>query len=239
MEAYDIAIRPTKVSSLAEGDGWVTLVEQHKPHDLVLKPLLEGTSYEVRVRATNSKGSSDWKTASFVTKQKPLLVDAAANSGVGGMAGGSGPGYKWMQSLKDQGLHVTIGPLPAHTKARHIDVSFRPGRLAVSAFGQSLLDGELHAAIQPDECSWELKDEPGDGTGRELHVQMLKFVDLASKKGGDKEPLWPMLVKGHPEVDTSTVKREDKSIEEIMQELTAMDPDGHGLHKAQDMKKKL
>lgn len=52
-----------------------------------------------------------------------------------------------------------------------------------------------------------------------------------------KDPLWNLLLKTHPEVDLSKVKREDKTLEEIMEELRAADPDG--LEKVQEMKKSL
>ena len=49
--------------------------------------------------------------------------------------------------------------------------------------------------------------------------------------------LWNRLLKGHPEVDMSKVKREDKSLEEIMAELQAADPGG--MDKVEQMKKEL
>ena len=41
-------------------------------------------------------------------------------------AGGEGPSYRWLQSLKDESIHVTVRGLPALTKGRNLDVVLRP-----------------------------------------------------------------------------------------------------------------
>jgi len=80
----------------------------------------------------------------------------------------------------------------------------------------------------PEECLWELKDAD-DGEGRELHMTLQKAQkDL---------PLWPRLLKGHPEADMSQVKREEKSLEEIMAELHKADP--YGMSKVEKLKKEM
>ena len=54
-------------------------------------------------------------------------------------------------------------------------------------------------------------------------------------------PLWSQLIKGHPEVDTSGLKRVEKDIEELMAELQnktgthAMD----GMEYARNMREKM
>jgi len=213
-----------------EEKGWVSLVEGHTESELCLKPLVPGTAYEVRVRSRNSKGSSPWRVLAFTTKQKPLLMKESA--------GGEGPNYRWLQSLKDDSIQVILFGLPSHTKGRHLEVGFRPGALkVVSALDKQappLLDGQLYAAIVPDDCLWELKDAD-DGEGRELHMTLLK---ASTRKAAQTEaPLWPQLIKSHGEVDMSKVKRAEKTLEEIMAELHAADPDG--MHKVEQMKKNL
>ena len=65
-----------------------------------------------------------------------------------------------------------------------------------------------------------------------LHLTLLKHVGT---KAGEKEaPLWPSLIKGHPEADMSQVKRAEKSLEDIMAELHEADPDG--MNKVRSMK---
>lgn len=230
-QAYDVQIRATALTQAAaetavDQDGWVGLCEAHKECELCLKPLVPATAYEVRVRATNSKGSSAWRTISFVTKQKPLVLEGAS--------GGEGPGYRWLQSLKDETVHVTLKGLQSATRARQLEVSFRPAALKVVLLPsrQTLLEGDLFASILPDDCSWEIKDADG-GDGRELHLSLVKHVD---KKRSKEAPLWSYLIKGHPEVDMGKVKRDEKTLEEIMAELHEADPDG--MNKVQSLKEK-
>lgn len=241
---YEVQIRPVTVgeeathgggSSSGDGsvaaadskaeEGWIPLLQKHEHKEVCLKPLSAGISYEARVRATNSKGSSPWSVLCFTTKQSPVLLH--------GGAGGVGEGYRWLQSLKDETITVTLFGLPALTKARQLEVSFRPSSLTVAWLparkgAPALLEGELHGAIVPEECLWELKDAD-DGEGRELHMTLQKAQkDL---------PLWARLLKGHPEADMSQVKREEKSLEEIMAELHKADP--YGMSKVEKLKKEM
>lgn len=76
---YEVQIRPVTVgeeathgggSSSGDGsvaaadakaeEGWIPLLQKHEHKEVCLKPLSAGISYEARVRATNSKGSSPW-----------------------------------------------------------------------------------------------------------------------------------------------------------------------------------
>lgn len=219
-------------------EGWTSLVKAHGECELVLKPLVAATPYEVRVRATNSKGSSAWKAFSFVTKQKPLMQPVGSHGGAGGegacaVAVGSCDKYRWLQSLKDETVLVVLGPLPDGTKGFHIDIGFRPKHLKVMLHGKAVVDGELQASVVPDECSWEIKTLE-DGGGRELQISLTK-APRGKEKNAD--PLWTTLFKGHLEVDMAKVKREEKTLEEIMAELQAADPDG--MNKVEKMKDKM
>ena len=95
--------------------------------------------------------------------------------------------------------------------------------------GASLLSGELFASVQADEIEWELKDAASGGSGRELHVTLEK----GGKPGG---PFWPQLVKGHPEVDISGLKRKEKDIDELMAELNQSEA-MKGMGRLEEMKK--
>jgi len=243
VQAFDVQVRPLALAEADSEGGWLELVDGHTETSLVLKPLTPETAYEARVRASNSKGSSPWKTLSFVTKQTPLQMEYPGSGGVGG-GGGRGPcllgglQYRWLQNLKDQSMLVLISPLDATTKAWQVDVSFRPSHLKVTLNGKALLDGELPWKIVPDDCAWELSKTTVEGeVGPELQLSLVKAKQQSAEGKEDKEPLWNRLLKGHPEVDMSKVKREDKSLEEIMAELQAADPGG--MDKVQQMKKEL
>jgi len=256
LQTFDVQIRqqqrPAITDEKSEGpesetdadQGWVTLVEGHKESHLVLKPLMAETPYEVRVRAANSKGSSPWKALHFVTKQSPILMPFPGGGGIGG-GGGSGPcsnsalTYRWLQNLKDMSVLVMVGPMNEATKAWQVEVSFRPNHLKITLFGKVLLEGELTRTIQPDDCSWELSKKPVEGgDSPEIQLTLIKAKAAAgSGKDKEKEPLWAGLLKGHPEIDTTKLKREDKNLDEIMAELREADP--HGLEKVEQMKKEL
>ena len=212
---------------------WIVLSDELTVDELELKPLTPNVDYEVRVRAVNSKGASEWRTLEFSTKQAPTKSDD------GEWAGGIGPGYTWMQSLKTDGLHVIIGPLPAGTKAKQLEVTVMPTHFAVNGNfalnGNIVVSGEFFGQVYPEDFEWELKDIKG-GAGREMHILFTKF----GKTAGDGA-LWSQLIKGHPEVDTSGLKRVEKDIEELMAELQnktgthAMD----GMEYARNMREKM
>ena len=46
---------------------------------------------------------------------------------------------------------------------------------------------------------WEIKDVIGGGGTRELHIALTK-----TGKTAGSGPLWPQLLKGHPEIDVCT-----------------------------------
>ena len=156
--------------------------------------------WQVRVRAVNSKGASDWRTLAFSTKQAP------SKSEDGEWAGGNGPGYLWKQSLKTDGLHVIVGPLPVGTKAKQLEVNVMPTHFGVKLNGSGLVGGEFFGSVSAEDVEWELKDISGGG-GREMHLMLTKL----GKTAGDGK-LWEQLIKGDPEVDTSGLKRVEKSI---------------------------
>lgn len=229
-EKYEVAIRPTAKGAepkpADDESGWVKLGDELEGDELLLKPLHDDTQYDVRVRAVNTKGHSEWRSCSFATKQKPVASEDGERSG------GSGPGYTWSQHLKDESVVVIVGPLPPSTRAKQLDVKLTPTAVSVKLDGASLLSGELFASVQPDEIEWELKDAPsggGSSGGRELHLTLLK----GGKPGG---PFWPQLVKGHPEVDVSSLKRKEKDLDELMAELNQAEA-MKGMGRLEELKK--
>ena len=217
----------------ASPNQWIPLADDVAGDELILPSLIEDLAYEARVRSVNSKGASNWIKCSFRTKQMPLTSDD------GHRAGGHGPGYTWMQHLKDETIVVTVGPLPAGTRAKMLDVKVTPTALSIKVLGGSTtvapVEGELFKEVKADEIEWELNDIKGEnssGGARELILTLIKAGKL-----GDG-PFWPCLIKGHPDVDVSGLKREEKSLEELMAEINA-DEAASGMKLAQDTKQKL
>ena len=228
-EKYELLIRPTPTDSAnAEHDddesSWVALSEGIEGNELVLQPLVANVSYDAKIRAVNSKGASDWIHCSFITKQRPTKSDD------GERAGAEGPGYTWQQHLKGESLHVTIGPLPAGTRAKMLDVKVAPTTLRIALNGTVLVEGDFFAPVASDDTEWELGDK-ADSKERELLLTLLK----AGEKGG---PFWPSLLKGHPEMDVSGLKRKEKDLDELMAEINSSEA-MRGMALAEEVKKKL
>ena len=57
----------------------------------------------------------------------------------------------------------------------------------------------------------------------------------AGEKGG---PFWPSLLKGHPEMDVSGLKRKEKDLDELMAEINSSEA-MRGMALAEEVKKKL
>jgi len=210
MEAYEVQVRPAPSAGAGGGDEpeWTTAAEAVAETKYALGDLEPDTEYAVRVRAHNSKGRSEWCTASFRTKQQP--VDQ----------GGTGPGYTWNQSGKKAQDVVLVVPLPAGTRAKQLSVTVKPAALTIAlqpASGgakEALVAGELYAAVKHDDIEWEIGDAAGGGDGKELKLTMQKLAAAHA--------FWPCVVKGHPEIDMSSLKKEQMSTEELMEELQSM-----------------
>ena len=101
-----------------------------------------------------------------------------------------------------------------------------PTKLAVSLLPPSLLpaerrpllEGELFAAVRADEVEWEVVDAEA-GAGGEAGGAGGKQLKLSLLKKEPQGPFWPCLVRGHPEVETSGMKREPMSTEQIMEQM--------------------
>ena len=71
--------------------------------------------------------------------------------------------------------------------------------------------GPLGRQVNADEPVWELCDA-SEGSGRELHLTLLKTDTSKSA------PLWPSLIKGHPDIDVSKLQRQEQTLEQMMAE---------------------
>ena len=201
VERYEVQLRP-KESGESEWEQLAPALDEPKH---AAGPLTPDTEYEVRVRAHNSKGQSEWCAASFRTKQEPKE------------GGGAGPGYAWTQGgAKNDEVAVRVA-LPAGTRARQMGVTVKPTTLSITLLqsdGQraTLVAGDLFAPVKADDIEWELVE--AEGGAKELKLNLLK----QNAQG----PFWPCLVRGHPEVETSGMKKAEMSTEQLMEELGAL-----------------
>merc|ERR1711959_196578 len=107
-----------------------------------------------------------------------------ANDGrAGGMAaedmatqGGEGDGYTWKQDGEE--IEVTV-PMPAGTRGKEINVSFKLESVTVSVLSKEYLVLDLFTRVTVDGCTWTLSD--GD-------------LVLTMEKSASDET-WPALVK--------------------------------------------
>ena len=210
-EQYEVQLRPTVAAETEWAQAGSELIEQK----LAVGDLQPDTEYAVRVRAFNSKGSSEWCEATFRTKQEP--VDG----------GGTGPGYTWTQGGKKADELTVLVALPAGTRAKQLSVVIKPSHLSISLAPPTggdrtaLVEGELFAAVKHEDIEWELSDE--GAAGKKLRLALLKL--------NPQGPFWPSLVRGHPEVEVSGMKKPELSTEELMEqiaELQRASPGGMG-----------
>jgi len=64
--------------------------------------------------------------------------------------------YTWLQA--DDDIIATF-PLPPATNKADISLAFAPKSLRVRVKGETRLEGDLHADISPDDCTWTLCNE--------------------------------------------------------------------------------
>lgn len=117
--------------------------------------------------------------------------------------GGTGPGYTWMQTLKEV---TVILPLPEGTKGRDLVFKCKSSSLSIDLKGQkkSLLNGELHKSVRADDVMWTLDDS--EEGGREMTVTMEKKNDME---------WWNCVIKGHPVIDTQKVEPENSKLSDL------------------------
>jgi hypothetical protein len=108
--------------------------------------------------------------------------------GGGGMGGKGGPDpdaeheedggkWKWNQKGSDE-VQVTV-PLPEGITKKDVAVVFKAKSLKVSVKGEVIIDGDLSAAVDTDECTWCFSPDK-----TELNVMMTK----------QQEGNWPKLL---------------------------------------------
>jgi len=115
--------------------------------------------------------------------------------------GGTCDNYRWTQTLQD--LLVSV-PVPAGTKAKGMTVEISKTKIKVQVKGsEALIEGEFHAAVKVDDCTWSLGDEEGE-----------RLVQITLQKVNQME-WWKCVCVGHPEINTQKVEPENSKLSDL------------------------
>ena len=68
---------------------------------------------------------------------------------------------------------------------------------------EALIEGEFHAAVKVDDCTWSLGDEEGE-----------RLVQITLQKVNQME-WWKCVVEGDPEIDTQKVQPENSKLGDL------------------------
>ncbi|KAK7384930.1 hypothetical protein VNO78_30633 [Psophocarpus tetragonolobus] len=106
--------------------------------------------------------------------------------------------YSWTQDLQEVNVSV---PVPTGTKSRFVTCDIKKNHLKVGLKGQPpIIDGELHKAVKPDECYWNIEDQ------NTISILLTKLHQLE---------WWKCIVKGDPEIDTKKVEPESSRLSDL------------------------
>jgi len=107
--------------------------------------------------------------------------------------------YRWVQTLQEIDVYATF---PSGTKSKQLFVEFKPKTLKVGLKGQTpLFEGELHAKIKPDDCSWTF-----DSDSSHLTITLAKVNNME---------WWSRLLIGETEINTRKINPENSKMEDL------------------------
>ena len=94
------------------------------------------------------------------------------------LSSGTGNRYTWTQSESELEIFLDPGSVDEITK-KDVLVVFNPERLRVRIKGEIVIDDALYAAIDPDECNWQLDRDASSKT--RLWITLFKATPTAKK----------------------------------------------------------
>ena len=110
--------------------------------------------------------------------------------------------YYWTQTLNELSVYVYI---PTGMKSRDVVVDIKKGSLKVGLKNQKpILEGELHATVLLDECTWTLEDTPTGSRCIGIYLHKTAGTNW-----------WPTVVKGEPEINTKKVEPENSKLSDL------------------------
>jgi len=115
--------------------------------------------------------------------------------------------YTWVQTLSEVEVHIAI---PKGVRASQIKVDTKSKHLKVVVKGdpQIIIEGELHAKVKTDECTWVV-----DPTSGELHISIMKYNGME---------WWSRLLVGEPELNTRKIQPENSKMDDLDHDTRAM-----------------
>jgi len=149
---------------------------------------------------SGKKGASDNSDSTDGDDEK----DKGSKPNIGN--GGDGPGYNWMQTLKELTINVQ---LPAGIKSRDVDFKCTNTKLKVGLKRQKpIMEGKLHKKVRGgDDVMWTI-DDNSDG-GRDLTITIEKKNDME---------WWNCIIEGHPKINTQKVEPENSKLDDLDRE---------------------
>eukprot|EP01067_Filipodium_phascolosomae_P002720 Filipodium_phascolosomae@DN2475_c0_g1_i1.p2 len=118
--------------------------------------------------------------------------------------GGTGPGYKWSQTL---GAVDVVVEVPPASKSKDLRIEIRPRKLLVGVKGKTtIIDGLLHGAVKTEDCMWTLTD------GHIVQINLEKV---------DQMRWWSSVIVGDPEIDTRKIVPENSKLSDLDGETRA------------------
>jgi len=115
--------------------------------------------------------------------------------------GGEGPGYVWTQTLEEIEIRCEV---PSTIRGKHLDINLGKNKMRCGIKRQpadALIEGEWHAEIQ--DSLWTLETERDK---KFLVISIEKYKGMC---------WWPVVIKGHPEINTKKIQPENSKLESL------------------------
>eukprot|EP00042_Codosiga_hollandica_P021076 m.71530 g.71530 ORF g.71530 m.71530 type:complete len:315 (-) comp50185_c0_seq3:1117-2061(-) len=179
------------------------------PKNEPVKPSIQEITDEEAEALTRAQAPKPARTATTAPKSEIDTEEEDADM-KGKLKPNAGNGcnldnYSWTQTLGDLELRV---PLTGPVTKKDLIVQYTKQTIKVGVRGQApAVQGELHAAIHPDESTWLLED------GRTIVITIDKV---------DKMKWWPRLVTSDPEINTKKVQPENSKLSDLDGETRSM-----------------
>ncbi|KAF7458112.1 nuclear movement family protein [Cryptosporidium felis] len=117
--------------------------------------------------------------------------------------GGKTDKYLWTQTLSTVEVLVNTA---SGLKSKDCNINIGTGKLKVVVRGETVIDGELHSKVKPDDCLWSIID------GKTIQVILEKQDGMS---------WWSCVIKGDPEIDTTKIVPENSKLSDLDPETRA------------------
>jgi len=180
--SYEVQIK--QVTDGSSSQNWKT-VSTPTISKAVVSSLEPDTEYDVRVKAKNARGESEY---SGDVRTRTFRVPSLGMGSTGPLL--SGGTYAWEQTLKEVTLRFEL-PKDMTTKNLHVDYKTDSLALTNRKTGEPILEGKLRNTISPSSCVWSRDPDTG-----EILVELEKKFPLM-----EAPYHWSCVFQGHPQVD--------------------------------------